>query len=195
MPRPMRTFVALRVGPECARRMRRHAEQLEALDPALRLVEREDLHLTLHFLGGTPDDDVWKVSKALTAIGRTHPPLELEYVGLGAFPVAERARVVWAGVREVSGTEGRLAALVGAVGEALGDLGYPPERRGHHAHVTLGRLRSRPRGELVAAVEGGGEVELGVEILSEVKLIVSDPSQRPYHYIDLTTVDLEGEEG
>ncbi len=36
------------------------------------------------------------------------------------------------------------------------------------------------------------ELDLGGEMLSEVKLILSDPSQRPYHYIDLTTVELGG---
>lgn len=195
MAKDMRTFIGLRVGPEAQRRIHRQATRLAELNPDMRPITPEDLHITLQFLGGTTDDDVWRVSRALAAIGETQPPIDVEYVGLGAFPALDRARVVWTGVREAPGTEGRLAALVEAVGKAMGELGYPAERRKHHPHVSMGRLRKTPPPAWVEAVESGADLDLGAEILSEVKLIVSDPSHRPYHYIDLTTVDLDGFEG
>ncbi len=188
----MRTFVALRVGEDIRRRLHREAERLKAFEADLRPVHEQDLHVTLQFLGETSDDETWRVSKALAQVGAAHPPIEAEYIGLGAFPEPERARVVWAGLREAEGTEGRLQALVEAVGSALAELGFPPERRRFHPHVTLGRLRRRPDAALVEAIASGAERDLGDELLSEVKLIVSDPSQKPYHYIDLTTVDLDG---
>ncbi|MDJ0973587.1 MAG: RNA 2',3'-cyclic phosphodiesterase [Planctomycetota bacterium] len=190
----MRTFVALRVGPPLRRRLHREAERLKDAENALRLVHEADLHVTLQFLGGTTDDETWRVSRALAEVAEAHPPIHAEYVGLGAFPNAERARVAWAGVREEPETAGRLEALVEAINQALGGLGFPPERRRFHPHVTLGRLRRRPSPAFVAAIEAAAAEPWGAETLSEVKLIVSDPSHQPYHYIDLTTVDLMGGE-
>lgn len=193
MAREMRTFVALRIGPSIRRRLRREAERLQTLESGLRPVHEQDLHVTLHFLGATSDDETWRVSRALAEVAERHPPIEAEYVGLGAFPTASRARVAWAGVREAAGTEGRLERLVDDIGRALGALGFPPDRRRFHAHVTLGRLRRRPAPAFAAALEARDAEPWGAETLSEVKLIVSDPGHQPYHYIDLTTVDLMGD--
>lgn len=192
MARDMRTFVALRVGADIRRRLHREATRLQDAEAALRPIHEQDLHITLQFLGGTSDQETWQVSQALARVAAEHPPIEVEYAGLGAFPVPERARVVWAGVRELADSTGRLERLVEALGQALGELGFPPERRRFHPHVTLCRLRRRPSEALVAAIETGREAGWGAEILSEVKLIVSDPSHQPYHYIDLTTIDLDG---
>ena len=57
--------------------------------------------------------------------------------GGGAFPSERRARVLWLGVDE--GAE-LLAQLAGAVGALLAPLGYEPEDRPFHAHLTLARL-------------------------------------------------------
>src|SRR5262249_61451644 len=59
--------------------------------------------------------------------------------GLGAFPAARIARVIWAGV--VDGAS--LAALASDVEAALSTLGFSPEARAFRPHVTLGRVRSR----------------------------------------------------
>jgi hypothetical protein len=58
--------------------------------------------------------------------------------------------------------------------------------------VTLARVRGRPSPRVLEALEAAGDLDLGGETLSELKLILSDPGHRPYHYIDLTTVELEG---
>jgi 2'-5' RNA ligase len=120
-------------------------------------------------------------------VGSLVPPLSLAYPGLGAFPVPERARVVFAAVEE---TGGALRTLAKAVGERFGALGYPPEARAFTPHVTLGRLRQRPGARLVEAVEAARSRALGEETLSEVKLILSAPEEGRYRYIDLTTVSL-----
>lgn len=194
MAKDMRTFVGLRVGADTRRRLRREAERLKTLEADLRPVHEADLHVTLQFLGGTSDEEIWRVSQALARVAARHPPIEVEYLGLGAFPVPDRARVVWAGLQEVDDSRGRLERLTADLGDALGALGFPPERRRFHPHVSLGRLRRRPSPALVEAIEAQDQASWGAEILSEVKLIVSDPSHQPYHYIDLTTVDLEGDD-
>lgn len=193
MARPMRTFVGLRVGRGIQPALARAGEALEGLAPALRCPHPADLHVTVHFLGPTPDDDVHRVSRALVEAARSLPEVPVHYRGLGAFPEPARARVVFTRVVEAEGYEGALTHLAETVGARLADLGYPPEHRRFHPHVTLGRLRGRPPEALVERIEASGDLELGAEILSVLDFILSDPGPRPYRYIDLTRIPLEGE--
>ncbi len=190
MAAAQRTFVGLRVGAAVAARLFAQAKVLGGVSPSLRLVAAADLHLTLHFLGPTAPGDLLAMAQALRRVAAGHAPLAVRYRGLGAFPCASRARVVWAGLEALEGDSlARWAGLAGQVGRALAPFGRPPETRPFHPHVTLGRLNARPTEALRAALCGPPE-SYGEEILSELKLIVSQPGRRPYHYIDLTTVPL-----
>jgi len=187
----VRTFVALRCGPDVARRLRRESDRLAGLDRACRAPATDEYHATLHFLGDTDERDLAAVGRALGEAARGIPPLRLRYGGLGAFPTPTRARVVFAALREEGG-EAHLPRLARAVGERLGRIGYPPESRAFHAHVTLARLRGLPGPALAEAVAGAVDLDLGRETVSEVRFILSDPGERGYRYIDLTVVPLEG---
>jgi RNA 2',3'-cyclic 3'-phosphodiesterase len=192
MSRQMRTFVGLRVAPGLRPALGKLARELGVLEPALRSPDEADLHVTVQFLGPTPDDDVHRVARALREAVAGIAPIAVRYVGLGAFPEPARARVVWVGVEEEPGSVGALLRLAESVGARLEPLGYPPEHRRFHPHVTLGRLRRRPSQALVERIEAGQEAVFGAEVLSEASFILSGPGPRPYRYIDLTKVPLGG---
>jgi 2'-5' RNA ligase len=184
----LRTFVAIRCGEEVAASLRRAAGKLARIDDRLKAGAAEDLHLTVQFLGDTREEDLMPVSRALAEAAAASRPVEARYVGLGAFPEARRARVVWAGV--VEEPAGTLRALARDVGERLRLLGFPPEARDWSAHVTLARVKGPPSPALVQAIEAGAGLDLGEETLSDLKLILSRPEEGQYRYIDLTTVRL-----
>jgi 2'-5' RNA ligase len=101
----------------------------------------ENMHLTLAFLGAVDEQRVGEVSSALgrSVEGIADVPAHLD--GVGAFPSARRARVLWAGL---SDPVGGLAGLAESVLSSLEGVGFPRERRAFHPHVTLARLR-QPR--------------------------------------------------
>jgi 2'-5' RNA ligase len=68
----------------------------------------------------------------------------------------KRATVLWVGLAD--GSE-LLASLATAVGALLAPVGYPPEDRPFHAHLTLARL-SRPA-DVRTAVDALGAGPLG----------------------------------
>ncbi|HWS45816.1 MAG TPA: RNA 2',3'-cyclic phosphodiesterase [Acidimicrobiia bacterium] len=110
---------------------------VEALAPAVggaRWTVREQWHITLQFLGNRADVDA--VTAALA--GLTVPAFAACLGGVGAFPSARRARVVWVGV--VEGADG-FGALAREVGARLVPLGHEPEDRPFHAHLTLARCK------------------------------------------------------
>jgi 2'-5' RNA ligase len=137
----------------------------------VRWTDPSQLHITLQFLGAVPDERVPEVAAALAGSCAGIGPLALEVRGLGGFPGARRPRVVWAGV---GGDVERVARLAAAVGAALAPLGYPPEARPFHAHLTLGRVRSpRGLGGLARALESAGAAALGAWTATEVVLYQS----------------------
>jgi RNA 2',3'-cyclic 3'-phosphodiesterase len=126
------------------------AGAVERLDvPGARVTRREQWHLTLQFLGNRVELDPVAEALASLAIG----PATVRLGDYGGFPRDRRARVLWLGV--VDGGP-FLAQLVAAVGALLGPLGYPPEERDYHPHLTLARWKSpTDLRETVAALEAG----------------------------------------
>ena len=98
----------------------------------------ENLHITVKFLGqidGGRSWPRWRGSGAGGGAAAAVPSCELR--GMGAFPSARNANVVWAGVEDVSaGWRGRGRPSKG-VGERFG---FPREQRAFTGHVTVGRV-------------------------------------------------------
>jgi 2'-5' RNA ligase len=94
------------------------------------------IHLTIRFLGEIAGPE--EVLAAVEPVAAATAAFDLELSGFGVFPNPQRARVYWAGVGRGAA---EAAALAAAVERALLPLGFSPEDRPFHPHVTLGRFR------------------------------------------------------
>jgi 2'-5' RNA ligase len=101
-------------------------------------------------------------------------PLRPAATGLAFFPQRGHARVM---VASMTGSEGVVAALHGAVEQRSATLGFTSEQRRFRAHVTLARVaRGLPSAEqnaLTAAVEPlwpGPEFEVGQFVMFQSQL-------------------------
>jgi len=112
------------------------ASQLPSPIPG-RPVVADKWHFTLRFLGATDAGARARLSEALAAAPLGNP-FDIGFSGLGAFPSAGRARVLWVGVK--SGKE-ELEGLARKVEEALKAVGFAPEPRPFKAHLTLSRIQ------------------------------------------------------
>lgn len=104
-------------------------------------VEKENLHLTLKFLGEIPGDRAAEISAALRKALRGTGVFRITLGGIGTFPSGYGPRAVWVGVKEGAGLLKNAAA---AIDEALLGLGFRKEKRGFSPHMTLGRMKPRP---------------------------------------------------
>src|SRR4051812_2054458 len=98
MPRTTRTFVAVAVPDALGEKLTRLQQQLAADVPAVRWSAIPPFHVTLAFLGDVDDTALNDVCRAVAEAARPSPPFELRLEALGAFPNANRPRVLWAGV-------------------------------------------------------------------------------------------------
>jgi 2'-5' RNA ligase len=153
-------------------------------------VAPENFHVTVKFLGNIDDSRVQGVIDALHTAVRGHAPFDIEVGGLGAFPSATRARVLWAGF--VGGTA-PLAALAASVEDALAPLGFPREGRAFSPHITLGRVREPGRAPALAEALGAAAGRrFGRVAVAATALMRSDLSARGARYIALASVVLGG---
>lgn len=144
--KPLRLFVAASVPEDELFWLRDQTTGLRARWPGGRWTQIENQHVTLRFLGSTPPDRLADVVAACALVAEEVEPAELALGGLGVFPSRIRARVLWAGLDDPSGTLARVAA---GLDDRLGPLGYPAEKRALTPHLTLARFRDPVRiGEL-----------------------------------------------
>lgn len=191
----MRLFVALEI-PEAVRRdLARRVAALRERLPRARWVDPEKTHLTLLFLGQTPDDQVPNLAAKLREAFAKHPPMTLRLSGGGTFPPKRPARVAWVGVEapeELAAVQADAVAAVTAAGEAVG---FEPEARPFTSHVTVARCEPnwpRDAAEKFAAAfpgEVGPPFRVDRGVLMESKL-----SPRGATYRVVEAFPLEGEE-
>ena len=99
-----------------------------------RWVPRENMHLTLRFIGEVPNWRAEEVDLALHGVrGRGFP---LVVAGVGLFEKGGRVTALWAGVERSPA----LDHLQAKIETALQRAGLEPERRRYIPHVTLARL-------------------------------------------------------
>lgn len=105
----------------------------------VRLAGRTDVHLTLHFLGELSQQARDAACTALAEIRSSRFTTCVR--GVGRFPAAGDAQVLWAGVE----TDPLLLNLHRSIGEALAQsIGFQAEARPYLPHITLARLTVPP---------------------------------------------------
>ena len=126
LPEPLRTALPLL------------QQQLAVPLPSVRWVSRDQLHLTLLFHPALAAEQVERVGPLMLSIGRRFPPIPLQLSALGGFPRRSALRVLWLGLADPAPVRTLHAALAAAVAP----LGWLPEPRPFHPHLTLGRSRT-----------------------------------------------------
>lgn len=144
-----RLFIAVEVPQQLRRRIYEFALQLR--QDGIKLVEEENLHITLKFLGDIPAQKIPEIIEKLKRISIS--PFGCALRGVGVFPNPNYVRVVWVGV------EGeRLAELAGAVANELRGIGKE-EDRPFSSHLTIARAKKKI--DLRDFLEKNGNKEFG----------------------------------
>ncbi|MDQ4105945.1 MAG: RNA 2',3'-cyclic phosphodiesterase [Actinomycetota bacterium] len=174
----MRTFVAIYPPLETRETLLRAARDLLPED-VFRWTSPANVHLTLKFLGDTAEESLPALRETLDVVCNRHEQFEIEPRGIGAFPSARKARIVWAGVGQGSAS---LLALAEDLEDSVAPLGFEKERRGFKPHITLGRARRRP-GRLP---EGTQTVKAPGFAARQIELVESSPGKDGVAYSTLS---------
>jgi 2'-5' RNA ligase len=115
---------------------------IQAGVPGARWQTREQMHLTLRFIGEVDGRDAASIDDALSLLSA--PPLTLQLKGVGEFG-GKRPHALWAGIA----ANEALFHFQRKIETALQRIGLEAEPRKFTPHVTLARLRATPRGRVM----------------------------------------------
>lgn len=133
-----RIFVAIKVVPNSNLK-----ECFDSLKKVLRgdkikWVEEENIHLTINFIGETPENKLNDIMVKLEISCKKFVPFSLQIKELGTFGANNNPRVVY--MKIVGG--GEFKELGEAINLALMDLAVQDKIKPIKPHLTLGRIKS-----------------------------------------------------
>ncbi|MEM7112249.1 MAG: RNA 2',3'-cyclic phosphodiesterase [Chloroflexota bacterium] len=138
----MRTFIAIELPVYVQEQSVGMIEELKPQFPrrTVRWVRREQLHLTLAFLGETAVSTLPALYQILDKCAYQTKPFTLQLGEMGCFPNCRKPRVLWVGLK---GELEPLRKLQSDVVRAIKPLGWEPEKRPYSPHLTLGRIKDK----------------------------------------------------
>lgn len=163
----MRTFISLDIeDKDIIKAIRKIQESLLDVGADLKLVEEENLHFTLLFLGEISEDCARSICRLLS---NSHfPGLKVSLKGLGIFPSFQFPRVLWIGVES---EEYALEKYAQAVRSIVSKAGVQHTSEEFTPHLTIARVRSgRNKEELINLVSKMTSINVGETRTSPMRL-------------------------
>jgi 2'-5' RNA ligase len=185
----VRTFIAIDLGKAIRERLVSLQEELADTVSDVKWVEKDNLHVTLLFLGEVDDRELPALCRAVDDVTQTMPAFSLSVEGAGCFPNPRRPRILWVGIG--AGAD-EVVALHDGLEPPLLELGcYRREERKYMPHVTLGRLRGEqaPQG-LAAALTKQQAWSAGEASVREVHVMSSELTSHGPSYTILSRAKL-----
>jgi RNA 2',3'-cyclic 3'-phosphodiesterase len=136
-------------------------------------VEAHNFHFTLIFLGEIRDSDADSIKAKLSEM--QFEPFTITYVGVGAFPKSDAARVIWVGVDPA-----------GDVASKMAGLGFQADKP-FSPHLTIFRAKGRPvrMADIASKYRGA---TFGIDTVDRVHLKKSDLTSSGPVYSNIYTV-------
>ena len=171
----MRLFIAIRFNNKILDALTRYREELKKQGVTGRFTPRENMHLTLAFIGEYNDPDA--VLEAMEQV--EFKQVEIRLDGVGWF-----GDLFWVGLKE----NPQLTDYVKKLRHQLAERGVPFERKKFSPHITLIRKYSDSDGRRGAIPSPPG----GSMIATEVSLMRSDRGKNGMIYTEVGSVGHRG---
>lgn len=134
----------------------------------MRLVEPENIHMTLKFLGNVDDNKLNELINALDFISN-NKKFEVSLKGVGAFPGPGYVRVLWLGVDKGSD---RIQMIQKGIDDKLESYGFKKDNR-FHPHFTLARVKSIDKENIKRFLQENSDLEFGKFLIRRIDLMGS----------------------
>ncbi|MCX5668276.1 MAG: RNA 2',3'-cyclic phosphodiesterase [Candidatus Omnitrophica bacterium] len=186
----MRTFIAIELSAEIKDSLAQIQSHLKYSGADVKWVEKDNIHLTLKFLGEISEEKLQQVIAALEIITRVIKPFEISIKDIGAFPNINYPRVIWVGLDK--GTD-ESKSLAEKIVEELLKIGFQKEPRPFAPHLTIGRVRSPKNKEaLKEKLQNYQLSAINYQLVSPIILFQSTLTPKGPTYTKLHETSLNG---
>ncbi len=132
-----RIFIAINPDKGTKQNLEFEMEEMkrEFQDEVIKWTKRENLHITLLFLGSIKEERLEKIDESLSKV--TFTPFKISLDKISYMPEDRRhARMIWA----QGSADKSVSNLYNQIKESSTCLGYAPDK-GFNLHITLGRIK------------------------------------------------------
>jgi RNA 2',3'-cyclic 3'-phosphodiesterase len=158
----MRAFIAIALPEQCRTTIDHLQQYLKPCEADVRWIKTGAMHLTLKFLGEIDPKVIPVLAESLEDVTASESRIELRLHRLGCFPNMKQPRIVWCGL---DGEMEKLSRLQSLAESACSRIGFSPEQRGFHPHLTLGRVTGkRNLRQLLDCITIAPEMECGFTV-------------------------------
>ncbi len=171
----MRCFIAIEVPFTSA-----IGELQSSIQGRVKLVEHNNMHITLKFLGEIDPQMIPEIRKIIESCKTA--PFSVTLQSVGFFPNERYVRVIWVGIKPPD----IIARISRCIDEKLSDLGFKKEKS-YIPHLTVARAKGPVTVKNIERFQG---MEFGNVEVREIKIKKSTLTQKGPIYEDLEVIQL-----
>ena len=135
----VRSFIAVNLNPEIREYLTSLQVSLNVPETKIKWVEKNNLHLTMKFLGDISSEQTELLKLILKEITSRYSPFIIKLSSnIGIFPTYRMPRIIWTGIKEGAN---QLHELYNSIETMLYKEGFPRETKDFSSHITIGRVK------------------------------------------------------
>ena len=135
----VRTFIAVNLNPEIKEYLTSLQNILNIPESKIKWVGKNNLHLTMKFLGDISLEQTELIKSELKEIANHYSPFIIRLSSnIGVFPTYKTPRIIWIGIKEGIS---ELKELYNSIENKLSNKGFPREDKEFSGHITIGRVK------------------------------------------------------
>jgi len=154
----------------------------------VKLVEPENIHLTLKFLGDTDESLINSIEEIMIDSIKDTKTFKIILKGAGVFPNEKYIKVVWIGIENGE----KIGEIANNINENISKLGFSRDKRKFSAHLTIARVKNvKNKKELINVINKYRDVEFLKINVDTIKLKKSTLTPRGPIYTTLKEVKIQ----
>lgn len=118
-------------------------------DRAIKWVKPANIHLTLVFLGDVEETKIPLIKKGISGILKDFQVILLRLKNIGFFPHPQKPRIIWIGAYDQTG---QIDKIHKQIIKALDSLNLHYDMKALQPHLTIGRIKFKPKKDLIKAM-------------------------------------------
>lgn len=141
-----RTFIAIPLPKTVKDQLGKVQSLLASISEGIKWVDPSLMHITVKFLGDTPEWMLEDVRQEFIRIAGDIEAFELQLKDLGQFPKKGEPRVLWAGLQKIPAVVYKLSDELNT---GFVSLGFDDTGKRFSPHITLGRIKHKLHEDLI----------------------------------------------
>lgn len=151
----------------------------------IKWVPLANLHLSIKFLGDTPEEDLPKIEQALAVIAHKTKRFDIDITEISTFGRKNRPKVIYAAIRE----NPVLSELKNNIEAEFDKIGFEMDTKTFTPHITLARIKeSSNLFKVENALDGGFKFKPQSMTVTKIHLIMSTLASGPPIYKNIKSL-------